>query len=76
VDAPILARVSKAKQDAETAAILNALNGTRWNRKQAATILKIDYKALLYKMKTLGISGDNTKDSTDGDGASKAAAAS
>ena len=28
---------------------------TRWNRKQAAALLKIDYKALLYKMKKLGI---------------------
>jgi hypothetical protein len=31
------------------------LNSTRWNRKQAATLLKIDYKALLYKMKKLGL---------------------
>ena len=32
-----------------------ALNSTRWNRKQAAALLKIDYKALLYKMKKLSI---------------------
>jgi len=34
---------------------LAALNSTRWNRKKAANMLKIDYKALLYKMKKLGI---------------------
>jgi two-component system response regulator AtoC len=52
---PILERVTKAKQQAETDAILAALNSTRWNRKQAAALLKIDYKALLYKMKKLGV---------------------
>jgi two-component system response regulator AtoC len=52
---PILEQVTKAKQVAETDAILAALNSTRWNRKQAAVLLKIDYKALLYKMKKLGV---------------------
>lgn len=52
---PILKQVTKAKLQAETDAILEALNSTRWNRKQAAFLLKIDYKALLYKMRTLGI---------------------
>jgi two-component system response regulator AtoC len=52
---PILEQVTKAKQQAETDAILAALNSTRWNRKRAAALLKIDYKALLYKMKKLGI---------------------
>ena len=55
VESPILEQVTKAKQLAETDAILAALNSTRWNRKQAATLLKIDYKALLYKMKKLGV---------------------
>jgi two-component system response regulator AtoC len=54
-DSPILEQVVKAKQQAETDAILAALNSTRWNRKRAAVLLKIDYKALLYKMKKLGI---------------------
>jgi len=53
--APILEQVTKAKQMAETDAILAALHSTRWNRKQAAGLLKIDYKALLYKMKKLGV---------------------
>jgi len=52
---PILEQVTKAKHRAETEAILAALNSTRWNRKQAAALLKIDYKALLYKMKKLGV---------------------
>src|ERR1017187_8996947 len=51
--APILEQVTKAKEEAEMHAILAALNSTRWNRKQAAALLKIDYKALLYKMKKL-----------------------
>jgi len=56
--APILEQVTKAKERAETEAILSTLNATRWNRKQAATLLKIDYKALLYKMKKLGLEDD------------------
>jgi two-component system, NtrC family, response regulator AtoC len=55
VESPILEQVTKAKMLAETDAILAALNSTRWNRKQAAALLKIDYKALLYKMKKLGV---------------------
>ncbi len=55
--ASILERVTKAKQQAELEAILAALNSTRWNRKQAAVRLQIDYKALLYKMKKLGLEG-------------------
>jgi two-component system response regulator AtoC len=54
--ASILAQVARTKQEAETAAILGALQSTRWNRKRAAALLKIDYKAFLYKMKTLSIS--------------------
>jgi two-component system response regulator AtoC len=54
-DSPILEQVTKAKHQAETDAILAALSATRWNRKQAAALLKVDYKALLYKMKKLGV---------------------
>jgi len=53
--APILELVTKAKQQAEADAILTALESTRWNRKQAAILLQIDYKALLYKLKKLGL---------------------
>jgi two-component system response regulator AtoC len=52
---PILEQVSEAKRRAEADAILVALKSTHWNRKQAATMLNIDYKALLYKMKKLGL---------------------
>ncbi|MGA1996518.1 MAG: sigma-54 dependent transcriptional regulator [Bryobacteraceae bacterium] len=52
---PILEQVTRARKQAETEAILAVLNSTRWNRKQAAALLHIDYKALLYKMKKLGV---------------------
>jgi two-component system response regulator AtoC len=61
-DRPILEQVTRAKRQAETEAILATLNSTRWNRKQAAVLLKIDYKALLYKMKKLGIEDTETQD--------------
>lgn len=51
----ILSKVDDARRDAETQTIISALNATLWNRKQAAALLNIDYKALLYKMKKLGI---------------------
>ena len=53
--APVLELVTKAKQQAEADAILTALETTRWNRKHAAILLQIDYKALLYKLKKLGL---------------------
>jgi two-component system, NtrC family, response regulator AtoC len=56
---PILEQVDRAKHQAESEAILAALQSTHWNRKKAAALLKIDYKALLYKMKKLGIQGDS-----------------
>jgi two-component system response regulator AtoC len=62
---PILAQVTKAKHEAEITAILGALSSTRWNRKQAAALLKIDYKALLYKMKKLGIDDDQIGQKSD-----------
>jgi two-component system response regulator AtoC len=54
-DTPTLENVTEAQRQAEINAILTALNLTRWNRKQAAAVLRVDYKALLYKMKKLGI---------------------
>jgi two-component system response regulator AtoC len=50
-----------ASQQAEVEAILDALQSTRWNRKQAAARLNIEYKALLYKMKKLSIEERATK---------------
>ncbi len=44
-----------AKDEAEAEAIAKALDQTNWNRKQAAVLLKISYKALLYKIRQYGI---------------------
>jgi two-component system, NtrC family, response regulator AtoC len=44
-----------AKDEAEAQAITQALEQTNWNRKQAAVILQISYKALLYKIRQYGI---------------------
>jgi two-component system response regulator AtoC len=44
-----------AKDEAEAEAIAEALEKTNWNRKQAAALLKISYKALLYKIRQYGI---------------------
>lgn len=40
-----------AIQKVESEAILDALQRTNWNRKEAASFLSISYKALLYKIK-------------------------
>lgn len=40
---------------AETRLLLDALEATRWNRRQAAAQLNIDYKAFLYKLQKYGI---------------------
>jgi len=51
----VLEMVDEARKKAEIKAILAALDATHWNRKQAARVLGIDYKALLYRMKKLSI---------------------
>jgi two-component system, NtrC family, response regulator AtoC len=48
-DLKALAR--SAKDEAEIEAIGRALERTKWNRKEAARMLKISYKALLYKIR-------------------------
>ncbi len=50
-----LQEVARAKDQAESRAILDALDAARWNRKRAARMLNIDYKALLYRMKKLSL---------------------
>jgi two-component system response regulator AtoC len=45
----------EAAQVAEQRVIEKVLHRTRWNRKEAAEILQISYKALLYKMKEAGL---------------------
>lgn len=44
-----------ASREAERTLILNVLNRTRWNRRRAAQELQISYKALLYKLKQIGV---------------------
>jgi two-component system, NtrC family, response regulator AtoC len=44
----------RAAMQAEREAIERVLAQTRWNRRQAAKILKISYKALLNKLKAMG----------------------
>ena len=46
----------EAALKAEREAILEALKRSRWNRRKAADLLAVSYKALLYKMKQTGIS--------------------
>jgi two-component system, NtrC family, response regulator AtoC len=44
-----------ASRAAERELILKVLSRTQWNRKRAAEELKISYKALLYKLKQIGM---------------------
>ena len=53
-DAPSLLDIGRrAAMSAEREAIERVLTQTRWNRRQAAKILKISYKALLNKLKII-----------------------
>ncbi len=53
-DEPSLLEIGRrAAMAAEREAIERVLNQTRWNRRQAARILKISYKALLNKLKII-----------------------
>ncbi|KAA6458322.1 sigma-54-dependent Fis family transcriptional regulator [Acidobacteria bacterium AB60] len=47
--------VRAASRQTERTLILNVLARTRWNRKRAAQELQISYKALLYKLKQVGL---------------------
>jgi two-component system response regulator AtoC len=47
--------VRSVKDGAEIEAISRALETTNWNRKRAARLLNISYKALLYKIRQYGI---------------------
>ena len=49
------ALVRSLKDEAETEAIADALEKTRWCRKDAARMLGISYKALLYKMRQFNL---------------------
>jgi two-component system response regulator AtoC len=57
----ILRVVDEARKQAEIDAIMNALHASLWNRKEAAALLNVEYKALLYKMKKLGVGGNKSR---------------
>ena len=71
-----LKKVCKAAaREAETATIMDVLLHTHWNRRKAASILEISYKALLNKIKEYRIEkryqefvrkDDKTNDYVDG----------
>jgi len=53
---PSLREITRAYvSEIERKAILDALNGVRWNRKRAARLLGISYKTLCNRIKDLGI---------------------
>lgn len=54
--APSLKEIARrAARAAEREAIAAVLEQTRWNRTRAARVLKISYRALLYKIKDVGL---------------------
>ncbi|MGZ3569891.1 MAG: helix-turn-helix domain-containing protein, partial [Thermodesulfobacteriota bacterium] len=64
---PSLKRVrSDAVIEAESKVIRDALEFTHWNRKKAAMILNISYKALLYKIKKFDIGSRDEVCAEDG----------
>ncbi|MCK7488805.1 MAG: hypothetical protein MZU79_00050 [Anaerotruncus sp.] len=52
---PLKVAAKEATVKAERDMILKALRGTNWNKKKAANLLQVSYKALLYKIKECGI---------------------
>ena len=46
---------AEASRSAESKLLLETLESVRWNRRHAASLLDIDYKALLYKLQKHGI---------------------
>jgi len=56
---------AEATKYIEKKAILHALNMTGWNKRRAADLLKISYKALFYKMAELGIEKAAKLNNTD-----------
>jgi two-component system response regulator AtoC len=50
-----LDRLAEVSRTAEVELLLDALAASRWNRRQAAASLQIEYKAFLYKLQKHGI---------------------
>ena len=51
----------KAALEAEKAVLKDVLDRVRWNRAEAARLLKISYKALLYKITAAGLDGKSER---------------
>jgi two-component system, NtrC family, response regulator AtoC len=56
----VAARAASRRTEREL--ILQALERTHWNRKRAAQELQISYKALLYKIKQIGVQGSDPEE--------------
>jgi two-component system response regulator AtoC len=56
-----LDQLAEASRNAEVELLLEALEANRWNRRQAAASLQIEYKAFLYKLQKYGIVGSKGK---------------
>lgn len=52
---PLKQLTRQAVREVERSAILRVLHSTRWNRRKAAKILQISYRALLYKIRDCGL---------------------
>jgi two-component system response regulator AtoC len=52
---PLKARTQRLVREVETQAILRVLQLNNWNRRKAARMLSISYRALLYKIRNAGI---------------------
>ncbi len=63
------------KDEAEMEAIADALEKTRWCRKDAAKMLGISYKALLYKMRQFNLDSPRTRRTASATGAEDPASA-
>jgi len=59
---PLKLAARAASRRTEKELILQALERTRWNRKRAARELQISYKSLLYKIKQIGVQGDEPEE--------------
>jgi transcriptional regulator with PAS, ATPase and Fis domain len=53
--------LAEASRQAESKLLLATLDAVRWNRRQAAARLNIDYKAFLYKLQKYGIAESKEK---------------
>jgi DNA-binding NtrC family response regulator len=58
--APVNYSLRVLRAEAESQAISRALKQTGWNRKQAAQLLRISYRGLLYKIRQLNITPDGS----------------